>query len=244
MLASGSMCTRVALLFILMMLCGAQTQGGVIVFTGKDIGASMGSSRPNSAAAAANFKFALAELGTPTLVDFELAPLGAFNNLLLAPGVTIDGVDGTSGSDQKVLDHPFNPTDKWYGYNTSPGGLKFVGLSGGNITFTFAEGVQAFGGYLTGLQNFGGTRNFSFNDGTPRLLEIPGPGGDGGAVFFGFTDTGMTITSVTINVPGDYVSIDDILFVKAPEPSSALAAAIAVGVVSLRRRSASCLARR
>ena len=100
----------------------ASVNAGIVTFTGTDTGAGSSSPRPNSIAAAASFDTAASALGTENLITFESAPIGAFTNLTVATGVTINGTDyqgnpqTISGTDQGAL----------FGYNTTAGGSTYT----------------------------------------------------------------------------------------------------------------------
>lgn len=216
--------------------------------------ATTASSHPNSTAAAAAFDSALAGLGTASLVTFEGLQLGSFSNLTIAPGVTLNGTD-INGDNQTIRNTSNSPSFPTLdGYNTTPGGSYFVEVQGGTLTFTFSSGVEAFGAYISGVQNFYPNESITFSDGTSELISIPetGTSGSVGALdFVGFTDVGKSITSVTLNagslsVGADYLGVDDVRFLttptsSAPEPSSiglALSGSIALAFFARRRRAA------
>lgn len=210
-------------------------QAGPTVYSGADPGANSTDPRPNSVAAAGLFDAAAGGLGAITLLDFESSPLGAFASLTPAPGVTVTGAD-ISGNNQTVLNAPFGVPDNLFGYNTTSGGTQFVSLYGGTLTFTFADPIQAFGGYFSGLQgDIVGTETLTFSDGNSQTVDIPNM--SGGIAFVGFTDAGMSVSSILLTVHGDIVGVDDVRFVKTgqqaggnvPEPGS-LAFLVGVGV--------------
>jgi hypothetical protein len=113
-----------------------------------------------------------------------------------------------------------------YGFNTTSGGSQWLGFPGGSATFTFATPTHSFGTFLTGLQAVftAGGLTFTFNDGTPETLTPP-INANGGAQYFGFTDT-SAFTSVTItNLTPDAWGIDDTTYNHAaltPEPGTAV----------------------
>lgn len=210
---------KVALCALLVVSAG-QARGALITYIGSDDGANSTDPRPNSDAAAASFDAAAAVLGTMNTITFESSPLGAFTNLSVAPGVSMDGTDVTN-SPQTILNAPFGTPDSLYGYNTTSGGSQFVSLYGGTLTFTFASPIQAFGAYLSGIQLAGET--ITFDDGSSQSIDIPTLGS--GIAFVGFTDAGKNIIGVTIDVTGDIVGVDDVRYgptgsLATPEPST------------------------
>jgi hypothetical protein len=152
-----------------------------------------------------------------TIITFEAAPLGSFTNLVVAPGVTINGTD-FGGSPQTILNSPVGSPDGLFGYNTTSGGSQWLSLFGGSITFTFAYAHRGLRRLFLRRATHGET--ITFNDGAPQSIALPNPGS--GVLFIGFTDFGNPITSLTINVQvggtGDIVGIDDVRFSVAQGP--------------------------
>ena len=210
-----------------------------IIYSGVDAGANSNNPRPNSNAAATAYDLAAAGLGPVTIIDFESAPLGAFTNLTIAPGVSMNGTDFNS-QPQTVRNTAVGSPDGLFGYNTTSGGSKFVSLFGGDIIFSFAPGVQGFGGYLSGVQLNGET--VTFFDGTQQSFAIPNPGS--GVQFWGFTDAGRSIASVRLSVLNDIVGVDDVRVIRSgnnaavPEPASLLllGSGLVTGVRRWRKR--------
>lgn len=220
----------VATVLLLAAVSNFPAQSALLVFSNSDIMATTSSLHPNSAAAAASFDAAVALLGGSSLVDFELAPLGSFNNLTVATGVTIAGTDRNSANHTIRNTTGFPPAPTLDGYNTTSGGANFVEMVGGTLTFTFATPVQAFGAYFSGIQTAFFADVITFSDGGSQTLLIPGAGTTnsiGALAFLGFTDVGRSISSITItasNANGaDAIGVDDVRFQAAsttPEPSS------------------------
>jgi len=197
---------------------------GDILYTGEDIMATTSSPHPVSAAAAASFDSAITALGGGSLITFESAPLGSFSSLTVAPGVTLTGSD-LDGNNQTIRDTsnlPGFPTLD--GYNTTPGGANFVEVQAGTLTFTFANPIQAFGAYFSGIQTVFFSDTITFSDGSSEQIFIPGAGTSssaGALSFVGFTDVGKSITSVTLNAGSlstgaDFIGVDDVLFQTVP----------------------------
>jgi hypothetical protein len=191
------------------------SQAQLVTYIGADPGANSTAPRLMSNAQAAAFDLAAGVLGSVTIIDFESSPLGAFASLTPVAGVTITG-SGDYGVNPTVVNSPVGTPDNLFGYNTTASGSQFVSLYGGTLSFAFADPIQAFGAYLSGLQgNVVGTETFTFWDGGSQTVNIPNL--SGGIAFVGFTDAGKSISSLTIDVHHDIVGVDDVRFVKAPQ---------------------------
>jgi hypothetical protein len=219
-------------------LAAGQAEGSVVVYSGTDVGAGPGAAAPNANAAAASFASGAATLGTATTITFASAPVGAFNNLAVAPGVSMNGTD-YQGNPMYVASSPSYPSDPAInGFNTTPVGGNYVEMRGGLLTFTFAKPTNFFGAYFTGVQSmyFSDTITFTDSNGL-QVVGISNPSSSaGGVTFVGFTDAGQSITSVTIDAgpPGnslaDFIGVDNVIFdpTPVPEPSTLAMAATAV----------------
>jgi hypothetical protein len=223
-------------------------------YTGEDIGVTGSGPLTNSNAAYTSFYSAASGIGNVSLINFESAPLGSFSSLTVAPGVTLTGSDYYSHQ-QSILDatdYPIAPSLD--GTNTTPGGKNFVEVNGGTITFTFADPINSFGAYLTGVQNFTQQDAITFSDGSTQVIDVleAGTSGYTGAVdFVGFTDSGASISSITIFAGDTYfdaIGVDDVSYgvpVSAtPEPGSAvllLTGCLALGLLVWQRRAAQAL---
>lgn len=252
-IVSQSFCVSAVatILFVVAVVAGGEKtcDAAVVTYSASDAAAGPTDPRPNSNAMAATFDSAASALGTLQIITFESAPLGAFSNLTVAPGVSLSGTDKDGGL-QTIRNTPgggSGPGDpvSIYGYNTTLGGANFVYVRGGTLTFTFSTGVQAFGAYISGIQFAGET--ITFNNGSFQSVAIPPLGvSDGGVAFVGFTDAGKSITSITINAVGspggpDFISIDDVRIVPhvppVPEPSTfAIVGLGAIGWAAFKRR--------
>ncbi|BDI30741.1 hypothetical protein CCAX7_27920 [Capsulimonas corticalis] len=116
------------------------------------------------------------------------------------------------------------------GFNTTAGGSKSLYIVQGNgqpeaLNFTFTKPVSAFGFYVTGLGNtkvgaaYPSTLTASFTDGSGAQSIVLHGSKQGGAEFFGFTDYGQSISSLTFTEAAltktiDQFSIDDIITVE------------------------------
>jgi len=239
---------RFAMALVGLGLITSQDLASPITFVGEDIQPTPSSDvRTNSDAAAAAFTTAASALGQVGVITFESSPLGSFNSLTVAPGVSISGTD-VSGNQQTIRNtsnFPANPTLD--GSNTTAGGSQFVEMVGGTLVFTFAQPTQFFGAYLTGVQTSFFPDTITFSDGTTESITLAGAGTTasvGEIAFVGFTDSGKSITSITINTGNsqagwDDIGVDDVSFqtssVQAvPEPSSLamLGSAAGLAIVS------------
>ncbi|MDQ5979081.1 MAG: hypothetical protein QG602_2055 [Verrucomicrobiota bacterium] len=225
---------------VLSFLLGAAviSQAAPTVYSGSDQGAGSASPRPNSDAAAAAFDTAASSLGSVNVIDFESAPLGSFTNLVVAPGVTINGSDYYS-SPQTIRDLPFGTPDSLFGYNTTLGGDTFLGIYGGSVTFSFAPTVIAFGAYFSGLQV--ASQTITYTSGSTETIYIPNL--SSGIAFVGFTDANASIASITVNSLNDIVGIDDVRYVtdgnnRVPDATATLPllGLAMAGLAVLRRR--------
>jgi hypothetical protein len=172
--------------------------------------------------------FAAAASGVQTTVTFESSPVGAFTNLTIAPGVTINGSDFL-GNPLQILSAPL--CGSVCGFNTTQGGANYVSLGAGTLTFSFTHPIDAFGAYFTGVQL--GAWTVQFNDGSPHSLTLPNPGSSGGVMFYGFTDNGNKINSITVNLPAviaqnipDFIGVDDVTFARGTVSTTPLPAVL------------------
>ena len=222
---------------LLVSCCAGMTalsaSASVTTFTGEDLNVNPGGAHPNATAAANSFYTAAGSLGTVSQITFESAPTGAFTSLTVAPGVTISGANYT-GSNQQILNSPADPAaPSLDGFNTTPGGTKFVEVEGGSLVFNFTTPTQFFGTFLTGVQTSFYQDTITFSDGSTQIINVPGAGTTGslGATdFVGFTDPGKLISSVTLyagsaTTGADFIGVDDVSYQGAavavtPEPGS------------------------
>lgn len=196
-----------------------------VVYIGGDNNVSSLAHMVNAQAMAAAFD-AVAGLGIT--YDFESATLPS--------NLTISGGTRTNNSGCGAL----------CGINTTVGGQFFQSLVGGSVTFNFANPVDAFGFYVTGLQtDLVQQQTITYVDGSSvsQVINFPSATGGGGA-FVGFIDYGQSVASVTFNATNDILTFDDLRFGNSvndpnpvPEPTTlALFGLGLMGLASARRR--------
>jgi hypothetical protein len=224
--------------------------GPITTYSGLDAGAVSGSALPNANAAAAQFAAAVAGLGqTLQTIDFESAPGGVILSPLDLGGGVALSLSNTSS--QTRITQIQNVSGM---FNTTPGGARyfafvtqFVGAgvnTTASATFGFATPVNAFGFYLTGLGN-DAAFTVGFFDGSSQTLPVSGSGsGFGGAQFFGFTDPGALVSSVTLTQSytpavdgfGYFLGVDDVQFSPVPEPTTLALVGAGLAALRIRRR--------
>lgn len=215
--------TLASLILVVMvaMLMPVSAMAAITPYTGLDAGVGPGGAMPNSNAAAAGFDAAAAALGTLSYEDFESAPIGNFGTLNLT-NMTVTLTGTASDADAGITNVTGNEIE---GYNTTSGGVKHLrfvppfAVGSCSVTFSFVVPVQAWGAYFTGVGTVPNTSiAVKFNDGTAQSYGVPGAV-NGGVSFFGFTDPGKSIVSVTIQEDltsssvRDIIGIDDIRIV-------------------------------
>jgi hypothetical protein len=213
---------------VLALLASSTAGAAVTNYYGLDAGVGPASPRPNSNAQAAAFDTAAGALGSLNLITFEPLPVNVpvySTSLSLGGGVTALLAGAFSHASTGIMSAP---GDHNYGFNVTAGGSKFLELdinmaaSPASVTINFPSPVQAFGAYVGGVGTGGvlSTLVAKYNDGSAQQYTLVGaPSANGGMMFFGFTDPGAQITSVTIEETGssgfidDSFSMDDIRYV-------------------------------
>ena len=213
-------------------------------FAGQDDGAPTTGPFTNSDAAQTSFLAAASVFGPTHTITYEgLAP-GYYSPIAAAPGVSITLTGPNFGSGFSGISN--TTFGNLYGFNTTSAGSQWLGFAGGSATFTFATPTYSFGTFLTGLQTvFSGTNalQVTFNDGTSQLFT-PAINVDGGAAYFGFTDTSPFSSLTLTNLTNDAWGIDDTTYngrlTSVPEPGSlgllGIGALLIGAFVALRRR--------
>jgi hypothetical protein len=103
-----------------------------------------------------------------------------------------------------------NPSDGFQEYNGGGGNLKWLGLNTtDSVTYNNTSPTNSFGAYFSGLN--GGTLQISFNDGASQLITIPVTT-NGGAEYWGFTDTTVFSSFTIADLSGDNFGIDGVSF--------------------------------
>ena len=238
---------RIAMTLVGLGLMAGQGQAGLVTYIGEDLHPSANpTERTKSDAAAASFRTAALSLGTVSTINFESAPTGNFSSMTVAPGVVMDGSDLNNNPQTIRNTTNFASYPSVDGSNTTAGGSKFVEVFGGSLTFFFAQPVQSFGAFLTGVQTnfFPDTLFVEFSDGTNTTIVLSGAGTSsnvGETAFIGFTDAGRSISFVSVlagspSVGEDAIGVDDVSYqftaAAVPEPSSMALCGIA-GIVML-----------
>ena len=197
------------------------TQAVPVTYISADNNVSSLAGMVNSQAAAANF---LSVAGALDVYDFE-SPVPS--NLTIAGGSTVNV--GSCGA--------------LCGFNTTAGGGFFRNLSGGSVSFSFTNPVDAFGFYVNGLQtDLVPQQTIEYVDGSSvtQVIDFPSATGGGGA-FVGFIDFGQLIASVTFNATNDILGFDDLRFGRSATdpggpvsvPESGSIALLGIGLLGL-----------
>jgi len=205
-------------------------QASTTTYSGQDDGAPTTGPFPNSAAAQASFLTDAATHGPVYTETFENVPVGA------GGGGGAFGIPGASVTLVTPFAAPYGGVNAGgssnvYGFNITPGGQNWLGFANGSATFNFSSPTHSFGFYTTGVQTvFTSSLTLDLSDGSSFSLPI---NVNGGASYFGVTDT-VGITSATItNISDDAWGIDDVSYNFAGVPEPASWALMLLGVFSL-----------
>jgi hypothetical protein len=217
----------------------------LLVYSGLDANVGVGSTLTNSNTAQASYAAAASVLGPSILINFESAPLGNFTTLDLGQGVTLALSNANTGTSHSPGITNVT-TEPGLGFNTTPGGANFLRFATNYInnnastsadaTFSFATPVNSFGGYFTGLSGGGDSVTLNFTNGVSETFSLALSNttscNPSCAEFFGFTDSGTSISSIDLNMAytnttgsngfAYFMGVDDVQFTSTPEPASLL----------------------
>jgi hypothetical protein len=229
--------------FVVAACLAPSAPASTVVFAGNDPGVSPGGAHPISDAAKAAFA---AAAGPLTLIDFESATVGSTGGAL--DGITSFSMTGNAGG-AGIQDTDGGDANGDLGWNTTPGGKNFLRVAPNYngpdvlVTFSFATPIDAFGAYLTGTETSAdGTLTLQFNDGSAEVLPIT-KNASTGAQYFGFTDIGSSVSSVTFKETGPFTNtrdiwaIDDVSYgVVSSTPEPATLSLLGLGLLAVARR--------
>jgi hypothetical protein len=199
-------------------------QAAVVTFVGQDDGAPVGGPFTNSFASSNAFLAAASAFGTVDTHFFSGQPLGfSVNNTFVSDGTTFtlnatNFGPGFSGISNTTFGNLF-------GFNIQAPGAgnaqRWLGFPGGSVTFNFAAPTHSFGAFFTGLQGGPGVI-VTFNDGSSQQINVA-ENANGGAQFFGLTDT-LAFSALTISHTNDDAwGVDNVSFnvsVETPLPAA------------------------
>ena len=206
----------------------------VTIFSGFDSGASA----PGAFAIAAANAF---DAAVPTVSKIDFESFGTATNGAVGPNYAM------ISAGFEIRTSPAFNLPAFFGSNTTPGGTRFAysNSAEASLIINFVSPINAFGAYFGGVQT--GSSSILFSDGSAQSIPLGGSPNNGGFSFVGFTTSGASISSVTINVPFDLISVDDIRFRAAgnavPEPATWALMLGGFGLIgcALRRRASRTL---
>ena len=232
-----------AALAIAVVFAAPANAGTVTTFVGQDDGAPITGPFPSSAAAQTNFLAAAGAFGTLSINhDFEDQPVGFSNSNTWSNGdgtFTLSASTPNFGNGFSGISNIPGPDGNLDGFNVGSG-TKWLGFPLGSATFNNTNPTNSFGAYFTGLQTvFSGTNGlvvtFTDADGTLQTLFVP-INVNGGAEYFGFTDTAGFSSVTFTNTTNDAWGMDNVQFnvsSVAPVPLPATLPLFATGVGAL-----------
>jgi hypothetical protein len=190
--------------------------GTIAIFSGQDDGAPVGGPFPNSSVAQTSFLAAATTFGTVRSHGFADQPVGFQTTYTLGNG------DGTFTLNASNLGPGFSGVSNTtfgnlsdHGFSIGGANQNWLGFPGGSATFNLTNPTNSFGGFFTGLETIFTTPaqplQITFNDGTNQVLTLPVTV-NGGAEYFGFTDTAAFSRFTISNLSGDAWGLDLISF--------------------------------
>jgi hypothetical protein len=214
-----------------------KAQAAITTFSGQDDGAPVSGPFTNSVAAQTNFLSAANGFGSVATETFQEFSVGASGTLPIAGGsvtlttpygVPFGGVNsGTTGG------------NNLYGFPL-PGQTNWLGFADGSAAFNFTAPTNSFGFFTTGVQTeFTTDLTITFNDGASETLHLP-INVNGGASYFGFTDTQPFSSATITDLSNDAWGVSDVSYNFAstvPEPATWTMLILGFGVIGgmLRR---------
>lgn len=211
----------------------SSANAAITVYSGFDSGAVA----PGSLAIAASNAFNAA---VPTVSTINFESFGSTTDGAIGPDYSI------SSTSFEIRTTPAFGLPALFGANTTTGGTRFAysNNAAASLVFNFVSPINAFGAFFGGLQT--ASSRILFSDGTAQSIALGGNPTDGGFSFVGFTSSDASISSVTIDVPFDLISVDDVRFRSAgvgvggvPEPATwglMIAGFGGIGAMLRRRR--------
>ena len=216
-------------------------QANIITYTGRDLISSPADASLNADVANGNYIVAVPNSNLISLAG--LTP--GTTNPVVVGGMTITWTNQEFNTIRNTVS-----VTQGFGANSD----NFISLDSFDTTqpvsavLSFDSPIDAFGAFFTGAGNDSGGVTVSFNDGSAQSFTVQPstatPNSQGAIQYFGFTDFGASISSVTVAVgTNDGGSFDIIGFdairvdTAAPEPSTWLLLGVGLGgLVQLRRR--------
>jgi hypothetical protein len=109
----------------------------------------------------------------------------------------------------------------------------YLGFDNGSATFNFTKPTNSFGFYTTGVQTvFTSIFTVTFNDGASETLNIP-INVNGGASYFGFTDTSACSSATITNISDDAWAVDNVSYNFSAVPEASTWAMMLAGFAGL-----------
>jgi hypothetical protein len=203
--------------FLLALILGATTTAVAtpVTFFGGDPSGNL-TNHPNSDATAASF---LATLVSPLTYNFEDQPSGITSGITATFGPISASVSYAGGPvDSGINNRGLSNSKSWYWWYDSM------------VTFTFDTPIHAFGFYGIDFNTTinGETMTVGYSDGSSdTVVFYPQDGGYNNVQYFGFYDTDLAFTTVTLQGPsdsGEYWGMDNVTVATGvvPEPATLL----------------------
>jgi hypothetical protein len=216
----------------LVCLAGASAQAGITTFSGQDDGVGITGPFTNSNATAANFLSAAGTFGAVRTETFDELAVGtaAFGGTFSIPGASVTIVTPFGNPYGGVSD---SVSSGVYGFPISGANFLAFDGTGGQATFDFTHPTNSFGFYTTGVQTiFTTSLTVNFFDGASETLNLP-INVNGGASYFGFTDTTAISSVVIANSSNDAWAIDNVSYNYSAVPEASTWVMMLIGFAGL-----------